>query len=760
MGGGSSQTIGFRYFMGLHMAICYGPVDTVHQVYVAKRAVDPDLAVFPVSGNSTVLLNNVELFGGDEKEGGILGDLDLEFGGDAQVQNSYLVNQLGVDTPAFRGVTCAVFRAVTSAPAANKYTSPSTGGFLTAMTPYPKPWAFEVTDIPGGNFNITKQNINGGANGGHIIYDCLTDPDWGLGLSDSGLDLTTFTTATDALFAEGFSLSMIYAQQSSMEDFVKEVLTHINGVLYTKRDSGKYVLKLIRDDFDINTVPEFNETNISSFVSFERPAFAELVNEITIKYRVQGDFEDSSLTAHDLASIQAQEGIVSQTSSFPGIDDSDIAARVGQRELKQLSTPLARIRIIVNREGWDINPGDVIKISWGAYGIISIAFRVSSVDYGTLENGLIGIDAVEDVFGLPANTYLKPISSDWAEPIQPPVAAPSTLVKELPHFVVETTFAQEQLNALLDTTSILQAIAEFPSIATLNIRLNTRIGAGDFAEVSTGEFSPTALLTGALDKTTKLAIPINSFKGGIGEVVVGGYGYLNNEVLRIDSVDLTNNLLDVGRGYLDSLPQSHSSSSIIYFVDDNNSIDPTFYDDNDVVDAKVLTQTSIGTLALADAVTDTLTMTGRRLKPYNGAQIQIAGSYFPTVLTDFIAVPVTWEHQDRTQQLTVAGQDWYEVSLGAPEAGTTYTVRYYNNDTATLLFTDTNINGRLSSFTPATAIGFQFNMRVEVESIRDGVISNDLFSHIFSYTKALGVRTLENTNTRTLENGDRRVLEG
>lgn len=758
MGGGSSQTIGFRYFMGLHMVICHGPVTTLHDVYVGKRKVFSS-GHLPTSVNKEVFLQAAELFGGDEKEGGIFGIMDVEMGDVNQTQNTYLVNQLGSNTPAFKGVTSVVFRANRNTNLGN-YISSSGGGYLAAISPYPKPWAFDISDIPGGSFNPTKQDINGGANGGHIIYDCLTNSDWGLGLEILDIDTASFTSSTDTLFDENFSLSLMYAQQSQMEDFIQEILNHVNGVLYNDRRTGKFIFKLIRDNYDVNTLPIFNETNISSLISFERPAFGEMVNEITLKYRKQGNFKDSSITVQDLASIQAQGGVISQSIELTGIDNDNLAAIVAQRELKQKSTPLARVRMIVNREGWDINPGSVVKLTWTDYGITEIVLRVISIDYGTLENGLIGIDAIEDIFALPTNSYLKPQNTNWSDEIAPPLVSPSTRLIELPYFVIETTFAQDQLNLLLDETSILQSIAAFPNAATFNYKLVTRMGIVDFEEVNTGEFSPVCQLTSNLDRVSKTTIGIKNFTGGLGQVIIGGYAYLNGEVLRIDSVDLDNGLLDVGRGYLDSIPQSHLLNDIIYFADSNNAFDPNFYTDSDTLDAKVLTQTSQATLDKDDAVTDTLVMQGRRLKPYNASQIKINNEYFPSVVVDTISILVSWEHQDRTQQLTTNGQDWYEISLGLPEDGLTYTVRYYNNDSSTLLQTYTGLVGTTISFSPPTTINIAVNIRVEVESYRDGLRSLNVFSHVFSYTKPLGVRTLENANIRILENGDRRVLEG
>lgn len=761
--------------MGLHMAICHGPVTSVNRVYIGKRLLGEGTGtsgiVNPITSNSTILLSDIDMFGGEKKEGGIYGNMDIELGSDTQIQNTYLTSQYGVNTPAFRGVTCAVFRGAAAGSESNTklVANPGGGGYITAMTPYPKPWAFEVTDIPGGTFNPSAQIINpevvgtetiGSANGAHLIYDALTNADWGLGYTEGDLDLPSFTNAANVLFTEQFGLSLIYAQQSTMDEFIRQILTHINAVLYPDRESGKFKLVLIRDDFDAQAAPLFNESNIASLEFFERPAFAELVNEITISYRRRGDLEDSSITAQDLASVQAQDGIVSQTSDFSGIDNADIAARVAIRELRQLSTPLARVRLIANREAWNVNPGDVIRFSWEAYGISEVVLRVTGMDYGTLESGLVRIDAIEDIFGLPANSYITPVETGWTDSVLPPVAAPSSVLMELPYYVIQTTFSSADAEAVLQEDAYLQAATETPNDVTFNVQLNTRTGSNDFLPVIDGQLTPTAQLVSGLNQTDTTNIPIKNIKFS-GSIVINGYAYLNNEVLRIDSVDLTNNLISVGRGYLDSLPQSHLTNDVIYFADSNDAVDPTLYSDGDSVDAKLLTQTSRGILTLADAPTQNLTMVGRQFKPYNAAQIRINGSYFPTAFIDDVFINATWAHQDRTQQLVVGGQDWYNVSLGSPEQGVTYTIEFYDNDTSTLLLSQTGITETMFSFTPSTAVGVLINIRMELYAVRDGEQSLRTFSHTFAYTKPIGVRTLRNASdpadVRVTQNGDRRV---
>ena len=50
-------------------------------------------------------------------------------------------------------------------------------------------------------------------------------------------------------------------------------------------------------------------------------------------------------------------------------------------------------------------------------------------------------------------------------------------------------------------------------------------------------------------------------------------------------------------------------------------------------------------------------------------------------------------------------------------------------------------------------------MRLEVESTRGGVISHQIFTHIFEFEIETQVRVTEDGNTRVTEDNNRRTLE-
>lgn len=125
MGGSKKQTIGYKYYLGIHMILCHGPIDSITKISIDKKT-----AWLGYSTGGQITINKPSLFGGDEKEGGISGTLDIEMGGPSQVQNSYLTSVLGAIIPAYRKVAGVVLRKM-----------------YLGTSPYPKPWSFRGTRI-------------------------------------------------------------------------------------------------------------------------------------------------------------------------------------------------------------------------------------------------------------------------------------------------------------------------------------------------------------------------------------------------------------------------------------------------------------------------------------------------------------------------------------------------------------------------------------------------------------------------------------
>jgi hypothetical protein len=124
-GGSTSQVTGYRYFMSLQQGLCRGPVNVLYEVRVG------DLLAWSetLSASDFFEINQPNLFGGDQKEGGIDGTAKLFMGESTQTIDTIITDNIegGFPVPGWRGVTSVFYY-----------------GLISSNNPYPKPWTFKV----------------------------------------------------------------------------------------------------------------------------------------------------------------------------------------------------------------------------------------------------------------------------------------------------------------------------------------------------------------------------------------------------------------------------------------------------------------------------------------------------------------------------------------------------------------------------------------------------------------------------------------
>lgn len=865
MGSSKKVTVGYRYYMGLHFGICHGPVDEVQQITVGER----EAWTGEQTASGSIGIAAEELFGGDKREGGIYGILDVQMGEPAQAANSYLSSLLGAGIPAFRGILSAVWR----------------GGQVAANNPYVKPWAFRVkritsgwtggsawyaakAPIPGavidiggdytGNFlhsgstsvwvgdgipqpilgpmegtaaeigqllvdlrnqawidyypptgypvtfeyasyeinthtltayGYTNDNPSahdvglasvsgvypncptGGTpswnqstqittclsppiyrydmNPAHIIYECLTDTAWGMGYPTGAIDNTSFTAAADTLFDEGFGLSMLWNKQETIEAFIQIILDHIGGMLYVKPDTGAFALKLIRDDYDRGSLPLYGVTNLVSAADYQRQAWGETTNEITVVYTDFNNGKDVSVTVQDTANIMAQSGVVAQTRAYPGISNPELAQRVALRDLNASSTPLAKIKLTATRAAWSVFPGDVFRLTWPDYDIADVVYRVLAVNRGTLTDGQIIIDVVEDVFGLPENTYLVDQGSLWEDPSNEPAAAPYRKMLEAPYWDLARNLSAADLDYVDALSGYLQTVAVRPSSDATNYTIYDRVGAADYVERGNGDFCPSATIVSALTKTTTAITLSNGIDLDL--VTVGGYAVIDDEYVLVSAIDPTALTATISRGVLDTVPAAHDAAARIWFADGYQGFETTEYADAETVDVKLLPVTGRGELAIADAPADSLTFDQRQYRPYPPAKIRFDTLEWPAIIEGATDVVLTWAHRDRLAQ-TAYIVEQSEASIG-PEASVTYSVEVAD-ESLSVLHSATGITAATATV-PASSLTPGL-LRFRLWAVRSGLASWQIHEHLAIWGD---VRITESSEARITEAGEYRVTD-
>ena len=217
--------------------------------------------------NRTITINSPNIFGGDKKEGGIKGNVDLMFGDITQAQNDYLIARHDSNIPAFRGLFSAILKQV-----------------YIGTSPYLKPWSFFLKrvclQISGDRqwywekaVIRPREEAGDDLNAAHIIRECLIDPEWGLGWSSDDIDDDAWREAADTLYDEDFGLSMLWDQVIPVEDFVDDILSCIAGMLYQDLATGKWILTLTRDPdydnpYDYNNIGEAAQASLGTYQDY------------------------------------------------------------------------------------------------------------------------------------------------------------------------------------------------------------------------------------------------------------------------------------------------------------------------------------------------------------------------------------------------------------------------------------------------------------------------------------------------------------
>ena len=717
MGSSKKQTVGHRYLFGLHMGLSRGPIDELVEIQVGDR----EAWKGSITKTGRIFINKPDLFGGDKGEGGIKGWLDVLMGEAAQAVLPALGALHGVPTPAFRNVTTQYF-----------------DGQITANNPYPKPWKMRtrraLAGWDGAPWYPEKAVIwlAGGTiramNPAHILVECLTNRDWGRGLDRGTLDEATYRRAADTLHVEGFGLCLRWSRQSSISEFMQVVIDHIGAAQYTDRSTGRSTLKLLRDDYRVEDLPVFDyESGLLAIEEDEGSAQDGAINQLIIGWYDPITDEERQVRVQDLAGIQATGGVASSTTDYKGLPTADLAARVGMRDLTVACSGLKRLKLRFDRRGGVLAPGSVFRIHDPFRGIDNLVLRAGTYDDGKLAEGAITVSAVQDVFGLPATTYVEPQPPVWTPPDRNPQPSPSRRLMEASYRDLAATLNAAAPAAVPVDAGAVLAVAEQATGLALNYVLTTRVGDGEFTEAGVGDWCPTAVLADSMAPTTT-TVQLASGRG-LDQVAAGTAALVEDEIVRVVAIDPLAQSATLARGCADTVPVSHAAGARIWFYDDFAANDPTDYSVGENVQAKVLTRTSSAHLDPALAPVDSIKLAQRQARPYPPGDLKLNGlRYLPSIDGDLV---VSWVHRDRklqADQLVDHGQG----SIG-PEAGTTYVLRLLDDIAGSVLDSPTAMAG--TSY--AVPLKGAFRLRAEVGSIRDSLTSWQRATHTFDFKNGL-----------------------
>lgn len=899
MGGSSKkQTIGYRYYLGIHMVWVHAADRLLNIKFDKKAAWQGD------STGGEIYVSAESLFGGEKKEGGVSGFIDVEMGHADQMENAYLQSQLGANIPAFRKVVSLVLKqfylgmnpylklmsarfqrihkttddavmwydakaaiplagtgeaetyilnetdfgweykivAHHSNPGTTNLDFPTSGTTLNGQGPFgsgsytswntawPEAtilWARQtVPCIPGGQYILRFQVENGGLvwingtlvgivnqsnssvsgnpvqefdipveltstgffevktksfdetgshgatyniisirrptitgdadmNPAHIIREALVDPDWGMGYLAADIDDVSFMAAADQLYAEQMGISIVWDRQMPLEEFIKEIVRHINAALYVGRTTGKFVLKLIRDDYDVGDLITLDKTNVDKVDSFSYATFGEHVNSVSVGYWDSLTNTKASVTESDPALVQMEGTVINTTIQYPGFTNGIIAGRVCRRDLASLSRPLRSCTIYATAaEAKDLNIGDPFIFDptdlWPnpTAPLEPVVMRAMGLALGDGLNNKVRITAMQDAFALPLSGGTDGPDPIWEDPNTPAVAATERLVTEAPYFeLLQQESDQVAVDALLTTypdAGFVLATAERPASNAINMEILTDSGAG-YESTANADFSPTAVLDADVDFDDTAWTIANGVE--LSNITLGTRCQVDDEECVVTAVSDT--ALTVGRGVIDTVPRKHVIGAKIFFHDEYAQLAQVQFADGESVDVKLLTVSGSNKLLEGAAPVDSVTMASRAIRPYPPGKIRIDGVTEPVSASG--PTVVTWTHRDRVLQ---ADQlvDTEAASVG-PNEYTRYALRIFD-DMDVLLVEKLNIAGVTATFD----LTFTGDITIELYSISNYGESWQKHERTFAYTAEAAVVDVITSDDWVIPNGP--IIDG
>jgi hypothetical protein len=632
-------------------------------------------------------VNAPNAFGGPKEQGGLLGTIEYLPGGAAQTLPNRLAQRLGLTSstsPAYRNITSLWFTGNESSQILGDYGygygidvpeydtsytySASTGSGFTWSANNPViaqsvdavleycPSSDEFSELNPAHAQIANADAPEGwpdANPAHIIYAVSVDPAYGASTDLSLVDHGSFRACAATLHAEGFGLSLIRTSPEATDQFISDILGHINGSVFTHPLTGLLTMRLYRDDYDSAALTALTPAN-ARLLKAARTQGAQLGNQVTVKYTNPQNEADASVTRQTLAGIDAQNGISAADRNFYGIRKAALAEAVCERELRQVSTPLlvGEVEIIDPALHGDCFPGAVFRLAFPRRGLDGIVIRLLEVQQATLKSPKVIAKFSEDIFSVRKSPiYSPPPPSQWVRPEALPEAATAVVTMNTPYFWdVEDGVSPEW------PAGYPFFVAGAPNRDAVDYDLVTYAaatgwrsrGLKSFVDYRVTDFALTASANSIAKSfwTDPVTCP------AVGAFLLMGSGSdLGTEIAYVyDSTD-THWLLY--RGVLDTAPRAHSSGVGVWCV-----LQPSRHVDQqeerasgEVANYRLLVRTSKGQLALASAPNLALTCTDRTHKPLRPANATLAGSLPSATITGATGtVTLNWANRNRLME--------------------------------------------------------------------------------------------------------------
>lgn len=731
-------TTGFKYNLGMALALCDAGlpnhslinsrgIEGVTEIQINEKV----LWSGNVGQNGTIGIDNPGFFGGnkDGGNGGVKAQIEVHTGDytptEVQERSTYLETQL-THTPTWKGLALLVWR------------GPSAGYGYYGNSPSLQPIAFKAYRrpnlglLPGvgmGTETFAYLPGTNDANPVHCLLELFLNEDWGMGdITLDDVDVAKWRAAAEVCYNEANGFSYLWDRQTTVEDMAEIILKQIDGVVYTDFATGLLTIKLARADYDVDDLPVYGNDAFIEISNLTRGSWDDTINEVRVQFTDKAqNYKSRSIFDQDLANVTIQQGEgVNTNINYPGCTNEPLARSLGRRDLQVLTQPLLRFTGTIDRTAHDLNPGDPFVFEWPEQGIDAVVMRVTTVRLGTLENGVIELECVEDKFAT-ATALFNTTTSGWTNPVGDPAPVEHGEIAELPYYfqqdddtrvypLADRPDASQQSFAVVLEGIVEEESAAFVPWGTLAANMAISYDAYDDTGFTVQDVTDIALVPAGSDGNARSGLTVIK---------------IDDEYMayRVSSVVSGDVLLDeVYRGLLDTVPQEHTAGASVWFVGANLELIEQSYASGTTVNAEFLTQTVNGILAAVDAPDYSLLVDRRALRPLRPTLMTINGNVTSDSVADTGDIVVVCSERNRlTESPLLTAAD----TTVTPELLTTYILDIYGESNV-LLRRVSGLTTPSYTYTNAFEIvdagSLQDYLTFEFYSRRDGLNSHQAFT--------------------------------
>lgn len=735
---GQLRTASYRHYCGFLYEICHGRIDGISAMKQDQRIV---FAGTDSNAGNSVLVDDPQAWGGDHVDGGFYALCDI-IPGDfwpTQQPNPYLIQMLGSNVPAYSGKAMLIIRGPSGFTesgyfAANPGAAPALRPFTLRVHRYPS--NLGVPEYK----KVNTSGNNSDANLAECCYEWLTSRAFGVkALSSARIDLDSFRLGAETHFNDNLGASLQFNTPTDVESALDTFTSIGDAIIYGSLRRGTIKYKVIKRDYSIPSLKVYrrgydgsnpSEYNVIRIGGVSHGAWARTNNNFTFRYKDRdNNFIDTARPTVDLANYMMQGRVRSVDQTLEGVSNGSEAAFIGTREMRAGSYPNDPISLVVNREGFDEEPGNVIKLIDNVDNYVKI-IRIAEVRAGTEDTSEIEIVGAEDQYGIGASAYNPYVPPGFTDPVGTAAAAAHSKVIEAPYFLTQ------------DEDARLLVFAAKPNGAQLNFDtyVSTDGGTTYVQESSATDFAITGVITEAIDRLTDPVLtsltltPTNSFdatrlESATVEEIANGENILyfedTGEFMAVETItdngDGTYTLTNIWRAVhpFDSVPAPHSAGARVWFFTYGKTISGSTYADPTSTKTKILPRTVSDVLDLADATAINLTTDSRSLKPNPARNVTINSDYLLETVTSG-DIQLDWAETNRLTEALVIKQDTAGVTA---ETDTEYEVKIFGNAGA-LIHTESGLTSPTFTYTNAAEIAdagaLQDQLLFFITTIRSG----------------------------------------